>query len=265
MVTTVLMILLLLSSGAAFTFWRKWYSSARKIHSVIKQQELEKQEWEDSILLKQTDYLEEELQRMGADVHDDLIHRLTEQMLTIERLIRAEDLEHAQAYALQLKNHFHLVVRSVREISYRLLPPSIDSPSLVRALEDLVSRIETPGVARISVSSSGKEFSLNSKHQAHLVRIVQELVYNATKHTPCWHVYIKLEWLNDSVIIYVEDDGRRAGEAELRIKNGKGFRTVRMRLLNIKASLRFETDVLGLRAIVTYPDRNSVGGGVMFK
>ncbi len=254
-VLSVLIAVLLLALGFAI---RKLNQMKHQLREQEVQHALKQQEIKDDMVSSQVEYLEEEIQRIGADVHDDLIQRLSEQMLYVEQLTWVEDIEHAQALAIKLKTNFRFVVSSVREISNTLLPSSIDSPSLVAALKDLSSKMEVPGVAYVSVESNGTEFKLDLKHQVHLVRIVQELVHNATKHSVCWHVWIRLTWTGHVLIIEVEDDGMREEESEKRFLSSRGFRTIRMRLRFIGGQLSFEKGVRGLKAIVRYPDNSGV-------
>lgn len=253
-----LFVLLFISLFALVVVILKLQQVKRNLRKSEEEYTSMRQELEDDMLSRQVEYLEEELQRMGADVHDDLIQRLSEQMLYVEQLTWVEDIEHAQALAIKLKTNFRFVVSSVREISNTLLPSSIDSPSLVAALKDLSSKMEVPGVAYVSVESNGTEFKLDLKHQVHLVRIVQELVHNATKHSVCWHVWIRLTWTGHVLIIEVEDDGMREEESEKRFLSSRGFRTIRMRLRFIGGQLSFEKGVRGLKAIVRYPDNSGV-------
>lgn len=211
----------------------------------------EKLKWENEG--KAIELIEEELQRMGADVHDDLIQRIAEQRLYIEQLTYVEDIVNAQALALKLKATSDLVVKSIRQISNTLLPGSIDSPSLVTALNDLCLRMQVPGVAFISVESSGTEFLIDPKHQLHLVRIVQELVQNAIKHSICWHVWVRLQWEEKIVSVVVEDDGLMRGSTENRHRFSERFRTIRMRQRYTGATLSFEQGEKGLRVTMKYP------------
>jgi signal transduction histidine kinase len=62
-------------------------------------------------------FYEDELQFMGAEIHDDLIQRLMEHRLMMEKLGLTEDITELQAIGLKLKSQFEEVRRAVRRVS----------------------------------------------------------------------------------------------------------------------------------------------------
>ncbi len=249
---------LLFTTSVVLFFYCKTIKLRRKIHDLRVKHLLELERVKVDTLEGNIEFLEQEIQRLGADIHDDLIQRLSEHLLIIEKLMFVEDLTHAQAYSLQLRKHSRSIIKSVRVLSSNLLPGSINASSLNVALYDLCANLENPGVARVRFAYSGNEFSLPLQHQVHIVRIVQELVNNAINHSSAWHKNVKLIWMGSGLSVEVTNDGVLSERSIEKLKDFKSFRTLRMRMYSIEASLRIKHhDIRGLTATLVYPAKSA--------
>jgi signal transduction histidine kinase len=212
-------------------------------------------------------FLESEIQRIGADIHDDLIQRISEMLLLIERSTMVEDVANAQAYALQMKKHSQQVIKSLRRLSRTYLPGSIDSTSLVVAIIDLCDSMEMQGphIARINFDSHGANFQFQGNHQAHIVRIVQELIHNAIKNGSAWHVWVNLYWEDNTLLIKVEDDGINSEALLKQAQLSGALRTLKMRNKYLGSSVVFELrSGKGLMVTLRYTDEEK-SGTIVFK
>lgn len=194
---------------------------------------------------------ENEILKMGADIHDDLIQKLTVYRLHVDKLEHAETILEVQVIADRMKTDFKTVVDSIRRITRRLLP-EMEIGSFTGMMRELCRREEKPGVAFIRFKSEGQEVQINESHQPHLLRIVQELINNATKHTLAWHIEVRLDWKPEEFQIEVEDDGKRFEDLAEKMRKPGTFATLRMRTGRIGAHIRFAQGFNGTKAIVSY-------------
>jgi signal transduction histidine kinase len=194
---------------------------------------------------------ENEILKMGADIHDDLIQKLTVYRLHVDKLEHVENILEVKIIADRMKTDFKNVVDSVRRITRRLLP-EMEIGSFTGMMRELCRREEKPGVAFIRFKSVGDEIPINESHQPHLLRIVQELINNATKHTLAWHIEVRLDWKPDEFHIEVEDDGKRFDDLAEKMRKPGTFATLRMRTSRIGAHIRFAQGFNGTKAIVSY-------------
>lgn len=194
---------------------------------------------------------ENEILKMGADIHDDLIQKLTVYRLHVDKLEHAETILEVQVIADRMKTDFKAVVDSIRRITRRLLP-EMEIGSFTGMMRELCRREEKPGVAFIRFKSDGQEVPINESHQPHLLRIVQELINNATKHTLAWHIEVRLDWKPNEFQIEVEDDGKRFDDLAEKMRKPGTFATLRMRTGRIGAHIRFAQGYNGTKAIVSY-------------
>ncbi len=191
---------------------------------------------------------------MGAELHDDLIQRLSIFRLYLDRLDRAKvDPRETDALITSMTADFQEVVESVRKISRRLMPVNMDNDSLEVRIKTLCQNLERPGGGTIHFSQSGTEQPVAAKDALHLMRIVQELISNALKHSSAWHVEVRLTWTNNQLNIQVEDDGTafyKVGKF-VSVLNSKN-NSLRMRSNILNAPIQYSQGKRGLLARVNY-------------
>lgn len=195
---------------------------------------------------------EREMQQMGADLHDDLVQKLAGFRLFMDRIERASSQSEIGAVMVKMNSEFNQVVDSVRRISRRLLPEAFEAGSLNAALNELCNRIGPGRMAHIHLSIQGTEYSLPREHQLHIFRIVQELINNIIKHTVAWHIWVKVYWRHDKLMIEVEDDGLHHDQLAHAIlhQEGKGFLTLQKRAMLIGANVNYTPVEKGTLATV---------------
>src|SRR5688572_15152330 len=114
---------------------------------------------------------------MGAEIHDDLIQKLSVFRLYIDRIERSSaNAVEIEALAIKMRSDFELVTRTVKSISRRLLPVRMEGDTLVNTLEMLCQSIEQPGTGHIHFRSDGQHRTVNGQHEMYILRIVQELI-----------------------------------------------------------------------------------------
>src|SRR5688572_22288269 len=101
------------------------------------------------------------IQEMGAELHDDLIQKLTVFRFSLDRLERtAADPIETVALITRMKSDFDDITQSVRAISRQLLPVSIEGESFGHLIHILCQNMERPGGVHIHFSTEGSEVEL---------------------------------------------------------------------------------------------------------
>ena len=190
------------------------------------------------------------ISEMGAELHDDLIQKLSIFRLYIDRIERSSaDSKEIEALAIKMRTDFEQVIRTVKSISRRLLPVRMEGDTLVNTLEMLCQNMEQPGTGHIHFETQGVPKSMESTVEIYLLRIIQELIHNAFKHSSAWHIWVRLNWKSDKLIVEVEDDGSgfsKIPEFIQRLK--KKNNTLKMRSQAIGASMEYLHGAKGLLA-----------------
>ncbi|MBS1976291.1 MAG: hypothetical protein JST46_02900 [Bacteroidetes bacterium] len=201
------------------------------------------------------EYCEEVISQMGAEIHDDLIQRLTILRLYLDRLERshADPAEVASVIAA-MQADFQQVVESVRKISRQLLPMKFENDSFQKGIHLLCQNLERPGAGTIHFNSVGPDCTLQPPADLHLYRIAQELIHNAIRHSAAWHVWVSVQHRVNSILVEVEDDGTGFSKITDAISAlNRKQNTLRMRSRIIGARIEYLQGERGLLARVEMP------------
>lgn len=198
---------------------------------------------------------EQIITEMGAEIHDDLIQKLSIFRLYIDRLERASNHTTEVDTIIQgMRSDFENVIQSVRNLSRRLMPVSMEGDSYIARMNLLCQNMERPGAGNIHFENTGSEVAIPANAQIYLYRIVQELIHNAFKHSAAWHVWVRMHWGPASLMIEVEDDGTGFARIADFINDLKRKQnTLKMRSVAIGALLQYEHGKKGLLAKINYP------------
>lgn len=197
---------------------------------------------------------EQIINEMGAEIHDDLVQRLSVSRLYLDRLDRAKgDPVETEALITSMNADFLAVVDAIRRISRRLMPVSMDHDNLEARINTLCQNMERPGGGTIHIRQTGTEHPLPNRDAIHLLRVIQELINNAFKHSSAWHVDVRLLWKGRNLILEVEDDGTAFAKTDsyIQILNTKK-NTLRMRANILRTSIQFSQGAKGLLARLHY-------------
>lgn len=195
---------------------------------------------------------EQIISEMGAELHDDLIQKLSVFRLYIDRMERSSgDQTEIDTLSIKMRTEFDQVIHVVRNISRRLLPMKMEGETLDKTLKMLCQNMEHPGTGHIHFENLGKPETLESQTERYLFRIVQELIHNAFKHSSAWHIWVRLQWDPNHLTIEVEDDGTgfsKIPEFIERLKRKNN--TLKLRSTIIGANISYAQGEKGLLATV---------------
>jgi PAS domain S-box-containing protein len=179
--------------------------------------------------------IEQERERLGRDLHDDLSQRLAGAALMTRTLAKelkgrsAEDREKARALGDLLAE----ATSVARNLSRGLHPITLTANGLPKALEELAARV--PQNVRFSWPSS-KKLDLDPSVALHVYRIAEEAVGNAVRHAKANKVTIEMRITpGRKIALTITDDGvgfRRAAA------EGMGLQNMRYRARIIRGTFK---------------------------
>ncbi len=213
-----------------------------------------KSSFDEAVSRRAMETCEHVITEIGAELHDDLIQKLSIFRLYLDRLDRSKkDCEEVDSLIVGMNADFHEVVNSVRRISRTLLPAKMEGDSFQKAISILCQNVERPGGGTIHFEPTGLEQNIPELAEIYLFRIIQELIHNALKHSSAWHVWVRMSWNENSLSIEVEDDGTGFSRLSEFIETlQKKHNTLRMRSNVIGATLQYRKGNKGLLATVHY-------------
>lgn len=199
-----------------------------------------------NLLRKLLETSEQEQQRIGQDLHDDLCQQLTGiayMSKALEKKLSAKSLPETPE-AAKISKQLDQTISYTRFLAKGLTPTELESGGLVSALQVLAFNIESMTGIPCSFNSA-LEFPIQDIAVAsQLYRMVQEAANNAIKHGQAKHLGIGLTAKDQTVVITVYDDG--VGILQGHFDNtGMGLRSIRYRAELIGASVDIQQNVNG--------------------
>jgi signal transduction histidine kinase len=103
---------------------------------------------------------------------------------------------------------------SIRGISHSLMPVALDKYGLKAGISELVNAINTSGKIKIEEIIEGLDDTKSWSPQLNLTiyRMVQEVFNNIIKHSRATNVLLQIVEFEDTVTVYIEDNGKGMDE-----------------------------------------------------
>jgi len=171
---------------------------------------------------------ERERARIAADIHDELIGKLTAIKMTNQMNENSVELDALISSSIDV----------ARQISHDLMPPLIEYSSL----EDLIRETIHPWQSKISIEmtfTTIEELTISSQIKIHFVRIIQEILVNTVKHSKADLVKLHLRVTTDWIAMNISDNG--VGFDVDLIKPGLGLSNIETRLQYMKGHYKLRS------------------------
>ena len=185
-----------------------------------------------------------EQQRLGQELHDGLCQHLTA-VAFMARSVALRLKNHRVIDAVDIEKIAQLVndaATDTRNLSRALHRIDVDAAGLVDALRDLVDREIWRIPCRLEFKPS---FHIENDIAAgELYRIAREAVINANKHSQARKIVIRLEGVENEMVLRVIDDGT-GFPSEPKTKRGLGAHIMGYRARLIGARLEIDTPKTG--------------------
>lgn len=168
---------------------------------------------------------EEERKRVAREIHDGPAQSLANVVLRteiVEKMLKNERILEAEMELHELKEMIRFSLADVRRIIFDLRPMALDDLGLVPTLQKYIQTFEERTKLTIDLVVFGKEqqFKLESSFKAGVFRLVQECLNNVEKHANAKFVQVKLEFLQDHMLLIVKDDGQGFVVDEIKRRTG---------------------------------------------
>lgn len=187
--------------------------------------------------------LEEERTRIARDLHDDLGAALTQIRFLSAVESRDEAVpEETRAQLRQVSEKSHQLVTSLDEIVWAINPANDSLVKLVNYLCHVAEEFfrPTPIRCRMEVADALPPVALTSETRHNLYLVVREAMNNIAKHSHATEVWLRIQKLDDSLAIVIEDNGRGFDEASV-TDMGEGLQNMRRRIEKIGGRFEHES------------------------
>lgn len=202
-----------------------------------------------------------ERRRLARELHDGVAQDLASLGYLIDDLAGTSITEDQQIRCAELRSELGRVVTELRHSLFVLRNESRDVPSLGAGVSALAAHLESRTGIRVQVEVNEGPHRLRSDVESELLRIAQEAMTNAVKHSAARAVDVSVEVMAPAAVISVVDDGHGLGA---RRDDSHGIRIMHERAERIGASLtlRNREDRSGAQLrVVLDPGRRSARTG----
>lgn len=148
--------------------------------------------------------------RIGREVHDTLLQSLVGVALragTVARRLPPSDPTGARQELNSLRKHVEEQIREVRQTIWNLRSPTLNERGLAGAIEHAGDRVAEETSAAFTFSIIGTERPCTPAVEEQLLRIGQEALFNASRHSDASVIRAELEFDESGVTLRIIDNG----------------------------------------------------------
>jgi len=185
---------------------------------------------------------EQERNRIGIDLHDEVGTRLSSLRMIIENFAAGPNMpDPTPAFKLQCKGIIDKAIADVRDIAHNLSPFTTGAYGLIEAIEDLCDPIHQSEKIAISLQYPENDalHRLPDTLALALYRVIAELIHNTIKHARAGEITLTFE-INDHLLLIRYADNGIGIKKDIGNK-GMGMRNIASRLEMIQAAYTMDT------------------------
>ncbi len=203
--------------------------------------------YEQEILTSQLEVQNTTLQHVGQELHDNIGQLLAVVRINLNIL---EDSGQTTENLERIKQTNELVSRSIHDL--RALSKSLDGDfvkdfGLKESIAQELQRIRPTRQFETELLITGEMCSLGFQREIVLFRITQEVLTNALKHAEASRFSVQLDYLPQSFILTLSDNGKGFDYASVKLNgmsySGSGLRNIQRRATLIEGNCVFDSAI----------------------
>ncbi|MET9591570.1 sensor histidine kinase [Streptomyces sp. NPDC006516] len=168
--------------------------------------------------------VDDERRRLAAEIHDTLAQGLTGIITQLQAVASTRDTDPGTARvhldrAAALARHS---LGEARRSVHNLVPAALEHDDLPRALGKTVTGYAERSGLRAEFTVTGTVEPLHDEVGATLLRIAEEALANATRHSGAARAGVTLSYMGDEITLDIRDDGCGFDPAALPARTGTG-------------------------------------------
>lgn len=208
---------------------------------------------------------EKERSRIASELHDGVGQWLSIAKLSLESALHRFHTGEGRQDAERALQNLITGIGEVRSIVRNLAPSALEQFGLVPTCELICHELQVsrPDL-NLKLDVEGEQARIAVPLQIAIVRILQEATHNAAKHSAASSLQVTLQFLDENVVLVVEDNGRGFVEEELVREtggSGLGLTSMRERVLKTGGRMRITSRRgEGTRVHVTWSRRTADSG-----
>ncbi len=199
----------------------------------------------------------EERQRLAREIHDTLAQGFTSIVMHLEAAEQAlpDDLTTLQKHLDQARNTARNSLDQARRVVQDLRPDLLENQSLPDAITRTAVRWTEATNIPVTTTTTGHPILLHPDIEVTLLRATQESLANIRKHAQATAVQLTLSYMEDMLILDVQDDGVGInGASPSALSSGYGLQAMRERAEQLGGNVEIESEAdEGSTVVVSIP------------
>ncbi len=184
-----------------------------------------------------------ERKRIASDLHDGISGDLNAMRNFVSILEHKETDEYSKTILKEIKQALNQTLVSVQNISYNLMPPTLETLGLVATLKDYFERVRKWNTQTLIIEQYDSEVPLSVSDGYEIYRVVQEIITNLIKHGKATRIVISLSAKSYGTVLMIEDNGRPFDYYKsIKTSKGMGLKNIKSRIQHIGGILLQESD-----------------------
>jgi len=151
---------------------------------------------------------ERERHRIAKDLHDGVGQLLSSVKMNLTNTESGLEDKHTAAILSQSKKDIDQITTELRNISYNLLPSSLDKFGLAPAMEEQINKLQDGSDINFHFNNSAKQERFDPKIEITLYRVFQEMLNNSLKHSSASEITVQLLQFGKELQLMFEDNGK---------------------------------------------------------
>jgi signal transduction histidine kinase/sugar lactone lactonase YvrE len=157
--------------------------------------------------------------RLSRELHDTLLQSLVGVALEFDAVSKSLEASPATARerVIKIREQVEEYIREARRSIWSLRSPALETGDLIDALRDAAARANAGHDIAFTFEQQGDQRRLSSQIEHQLLRIGQEALLNAVRHSGATAISLRLQYDPDTVSLVISDNGHgfdvaRSGE-----------------------------------------------------
>jgi signal transduction histidine kinase len=178
-----------------------------------------------------------ERKRVANELHDNISAKIASLRWRLEAINPNFYTEKESKIFASTVEALSEVYTDVRLLSHNLLPAELELHGLAKALESMVTEINSLGKTHFSLNIATQNERFTNKIEYELFSVILELSNNILRHSQAPEAAISLTQRGNKLYLVVKDNG--IGISETASKNGMGLTNIRTRLASLDGEIDF--------------------------
>jgi len=150
-----------------------------------------------------------ERQRIAREIHDGPAQAIANVVLRMDIVLKIfeKDPNQVPKELAKMKGIAQGALDEIRGFIFDLRPMTLQDLGLVATIKRVITSAKDSGGPEIRFAVDGESYTLSNLINLTMFRIAQEALTNIKKHSKCSIAWIHMKYMEDKVILIVEDNG----------------------------------------------------------